>query len=211
MGLLAWLGLGRPKEDPQLAGLRAQERGLRESTREAEETLAASELDHRLLLEVARTLRPGMGLQEAGEAVLRILGGPLELATYFVASVDWDRDGLAFPVFLEGGRLRRHPMETYSQSKGLTGLAMERREPLYVRALQPEGLALGAILSKAEAATGLIPQTWFGVPLAVETHEGGRPFGLVAYQVAPEDGFGPRRREMLERVARLLALAGVPR
>lgn len=211
MGLLTWLGFGRPPEDPRLEALRAQEAGLRQATREAEVALAASELDHRLLLEAARTLQPGMGLQEGGEVLLRILGAPLELATFFVAQVDWARDSLTFPVFLEGGRLRRHPMEVFSENKGLTGLAMERNQPLYIRALSPEGLALGAILSRAEAATGLIPQTWFGVPLALDTVDEGRPFGLVAFQVGPEDGFSPRRQEMLVRAARLLALAGAPR
>lgn len=210
MGLRTWLGLEGPPEDPKLPGLRAQEAQLREATREAELALAASELDHRLLLEVAQSLRPGMGLQEAGELVLKILGPALDMPTFFVAQVDWNRNCLSFPVFLEGGRLRRHPVEIYSENKGLTGLAMERREPLYIRSLDPEGIALGAILSKAEAATGLIPQTWFGVPLGLETVDGGRPFGLVAFQVAPVDGLSPRRREMLVRVARLLALAGVP-
>ena len=210
MGLRAWLGLGGPPRDPNLAALQGQEAGLKLATREAELALEASELDHRLLLEAARTLRQGQGLQAAGEALLRILQGPLDLATFYVAHVDWAQDRLSFPVFLEGGRLRRHPIESYSSNKGLTGLTMERGQPLYVRALEPEGRALGAILSRAEAATGLIPQTWFGVPLALEGYDGGRPFGLVAYQVTPEDGFPPRRRELLERLARLLALAGRP-
>ena len=211
MGLRAWLGLGRGPEDPRLPSLRAQEAGLRLAAQEAEEALEAMELDQRLLLAAACALRPGMGLQEAGETLLRLLGAPLGLATFYVAQVDWAQDRLTFPVFLEGGRLRRHPVEVYSASKGLTGLAMERNEPLYIKSLSPEGLALGARLSRAEEATGLIPQTWYGVPLALETVDGGRPFGLVAFQIDPEDGFPPRRREMLGRLARLVALAGAPR
>jgi hypothetical protein len=179
--------------------------------REAEATQAAIELENRLLFEAARILKPGAGLQAAGSALLQLIQEPLEIATFFIAQVDWERDLMDYPIFLEGGRLRRHPLEVYSKNKGITGLAIDKGEPLYVRALDPEGMALGAILSRAEAATGLIPQTWFGVPLSRPEVDGGRPFGLVAFQVFPEDGFSPRRRELLERLARLLSLTlGAP-
>jgi hypothetical protein len=209
VSLLQRLGLGGRPEDPRLAALRDQEAGLLASLKEAEAALTETELENGLLMEAARCLKPGMGLQAAGEALLTLIREPLEIATFFVAQVDWQRDLMDFPIFLEGGRLRRHPIETYSTTKGLTGLTMERGEPLYIRALDPEGIALGAILSRAEAATGLIPQTWYGVPLSRADVDGGRAFGLVAFQVFPEDGFSPRRRELLDRFARLLALAGV--
>ncbi|HJV90630.1 MAG TPA: hypothetical protein VJ623_10025 [Holophagaceae bacterium] len=211
MSFLARLGLGRRPEDPRVVAMGEQEAGLQEVLREAEATLAELELENGILLEAARVLKPGMGLQAAGAALLELIREPLEIATYFIARVDWERDQTDYPIFLEGGRLRRHPVEPYSRRKGITGLAIDKREPLYVRALDPEGIALGAILSRAEAATGLIPQTWFGVPLARPDLDEGRPFGLVAFQVFPEDGFSPRRRELLERLARLLSLThGAP-
>ncbi|HJV23027.1 MAG TPA: GAF domain-containing protein [Holophagaceae bacterium] len=211
MSFLARLGLGRRPEDPRVEALGEQEAGLLAVLKEAEATLAELELENGILLEAARALKPGMGLQAAGSALLDLIREPLGIATYFIARVDWEADVTDFPIFLEGGRLRRHPLQPYSGRKGLTGLAIEKREPIYVRALDPEGIAMGAILSRAEAATGLIPQTWFGVPLARPDLDGGRPFGLVAFQVFPEDGFSPRRRELLERLARLLALTyGAP-
>jgi len=206
VSFLERLGLGGRAEDPRLVALVDQEADLLATLKEAEATLAEIELENRLLFEAARVLKPGAGLQAAGTALLRLIQEPLGIATFFVAHVDWERDLMAYPIFLEGGKLRRHPLETYSKNKGITGLAIEKREPLYVRALDPEGIALGAILSRAEAATGLIPQSWFGVPLARPDWDGGRPFGLVAFQVFPEDGFSPRRRELLERMARLLSL-----
>lgn len=210
MSFLGRLGLGGKAEDPRLMELQDQEADFRATLKEAEATLSEIELENRLLFEAARILKPGMGLQAAGTALLDLVREPLEIATYFIATVDWERDLIDYPVFLEGGRLRRHPLEVYSKSKGITGLAIEQRTPLYVRALDPEGIALGAILSRAEAATGLIPQSWFGIPLARPDFEDGRPFGLVAFQVFPEDGFGPRRQELLERMARLLSLTRGP-
>ncbi len=211
MSFLGILGLGGKGEDPRLVALKAQEADFLATLKEAEVTLAQTELENRLLLEAARILKPSMGLQAAGLALLELIREPLEIATYFVALVDKERDLIDYPVFLEGGRLRRHPIEVYSKNKGITGVAIDKQEPVYVRALDPEGIALGAILSRAEAATGLIPQTWFGVPLSRPDLEGGRPFGLVAFQVFPEDGFSPRRRELLERLARLLSLTqGAP-
>ncbi len=206
MSFLGRFGLGGKAEDPRLAALKDQESDLLATLKEAEATLADIELENRLLFEAARILKPGMGLQAAGTALLDLIREPLEIATFYVAAVDWERDLIDYPVFLEGGRLRRHPMEIYSKNKGITGVAIERGEPLYVRALDPEGIALGAILSRAEAATGLIPQSWLGIPLAHAEGGEARPFGLVAFQVFPEDGFGPRRRELLERMARLLCL-----
>ncbi len=208
MSFLERFGLGGRPEDPRLAALREQEAGLLASVKEAEATLVETELENGLLIETARGLKPGMGMQAAGELLLGLIREPLQIATYFVAQVDRERDLMEFPIFLEGGRLRRHPVECFSKTRGLTGLAMDQREPLYIRALDPEGIALGAILSRAEAATGLIPQTWFGVPLSRPEVDGGRPYGLVAFQVFPKDGFSLRRRELLERLARLLSLAG---
>ena len=210
MSLLGRLGLGGRPEDPRLANLRDQEVGLMVSLKEAEATLAETELENGLLIAAARTLKPGMELAAAGGALLTLIREPLQIATFFVARVDWEGDLLEFPIFLEGGRLRRHPLEIFSKNRGLTGVAMDKGEPLYIRALLPDGLAMGAILSRAEAATGLIPQTWFGVPLSRPDVNGGRPFGLVAFQVFPEDGFSLRRQELLQRLARLLALAVRP-
>lgn len=204
MGLKDWFGLGPAREDEGLAALEAQASDLRALVVAAEAELAAAELEARLLGEAAAGLRPGMSLQEAGETLLALLQSPLELATFFIARVDLEADLVHFPVFFEGGRLRRHAPSPYASAKGLTGRALERGEPLYVRDMVPEGLALGAQLSRAEEVTGLIPQTWFGIPL-----EGpdARPTCLVAFQVFPRDGFGPGRRAFLQRMARLLQLA----
>jgi hypothetical protein len=204
MGLRGWLGLGPAREDAELAALETQASDLRALVVAAESELAEAELEARLLGEAAARLRPGMGLQQAGETLLELLRGPLELATFFIARVDAEADLVHFPVFFEGGRIRRHAPTPYASAKGLTGKALESGSPLYVRDMVPEGIALGALLSRAEEVTGLIPQTWFGIPMG---HPDAPPACLVAFQVFPRDGFSASRRAFLQRMARLLQLA----
>lgn len=204
MGLLKWLGGTGSEQDPELAPLAGQVHGLRTQVEGAEREMAALELEMRLLGEACQRLRRGMDLQQGGEALLDLLQGPLELATFYVSRFDPVERALHFPVYFEGGRLRRHGSVSLRTHKGLTGRALESREPLYVRDMTPEGVALGAQLSRAEEITGIIAQTWYGIPMSLG---GGEPLAFTAFQVAPRDGFPESRRAFLQRIARLLALA----
>lgn len=204
MGLRDWFRSGPAGEDPELEALASQAADLRALVEASERDLAASELESRLFGEATRRFRPGMDLPTAGETLLDILQEPLELSTFFVAKIDFEADLFAFPVFFEGGRVRKHASSPYSQGKGITGRTLESGHPLYIRDMIPEGVALGAMLSKAEEITGLIAQTWYGVPLGLPEQ---KPRVLVAFQVFPRDGFSEQRRAFLQRMTRLLALA----
>ncbi len=204
MGLKDWFRPSPVGEDPQLQALAKQVADLRTLVELSERDLASAELETRLLGEVAGHLWPGMTLQAAGEAILDLLREPFELATFFIAKVDFEQDLIYFPVFFEGGRLRRHAPSPYSSGKGLTGRALELKEPLYVRDMIPEGLALGALLSRAEEVTGLIAATWYGIPIPGAASQ---PTVLIAFQVFPRDGFPDSRRAFLQRMAKLLGLA----
>jgi hypothetical protein len=204
MGLKDWFRSSPEGEDPHLLALATQVADLRAQVELSERDLAGAELETSLLGSVAGQLRPGMTLQGAGEVMLELLKDPLELATFFVARVDFEQDLTHFPVFFEGGRLRRHAPTPFSTGKGLTGRALELNEPLYIRDMIPEGIALGALLSRAEEVTGLIAATWYGIPIHGSSAQ---PAVLVAFQVFPRDGFSESRRAFLQRMAKLLGLA----
>lgn len=172
---------------------------LRELARHMDEDLA-------MLTGTLRALQPGMAPGDLAEALHRSCYRHLGLASCFLALMDWEQDCLTFPFYHEGGRNRRQSSRALSTSPGLTGLVLHRCEPLYVRTLD-EGRDRGTILSNAEAESGLVPQTWFGVPLGADPAWGPRPFGVLSFQSFQPDAFSPSRRALMEALAGVLAFA----
>lgn len=157
--------------------------------------------DRLLLLRVVEELRPGMEPRALAEVLLDICFKPLGLASLYLALVDWEADTLLFPIYHEGGRLRNQPVRPFSQHAGLTGKAVMAGTPLYIRSLE-EARDAGAIFSEAERVSGLVPQSWYGVPLG-----SGPCFGLVSYQSFQQDAFPDSRRRLMDAMAAVLALA----
>ncbi len=164
--------------------------------------------DRLLLMRVALELKPGMEPKAAGEVLLDICFKPLGLASLFLALIDWDHDRINFPIYHEGGRLRNQPERSFSgdQGGGLTGKAVRSGIPLYIRTLE-EARNAGAIFSEAERISGLVPQSWYGVPLGQSTAEPGRGFGLLSFQSFHPDAFSESRRRLMDAMAAILALA----
>lgn len=162
--------------------------------------------DRLLLMRAALELRPGMEPKAAGQALLDIAFKPLGLASFFLALIDWEKDRIAFPIYHEGGRLRNQLERKFvgEHEGGLTGKAVRAEAPLYIRTLE-EGRDAGAIFSEAERISGLVPQSWYGVPLGLGT--GKRPFGLVSFQSFHPDAFSESRRRLMDAMAAILALA----
>jgi transcriptional regulator with GAF, ATPase, and Fis domain len=125
---------------------------------------------------------------------------PLGLACFYVARADWERDQLQFILYHEGGRFRDHPSRSLSSRAGLSERVLSDRRPLYIRTME-EGLASGSLLTAAEQATGLIPHSWYGVPLGW----GPRPWGLMSFQSFQTDAFSERRRRVMDGLAALLS------
>lgn len=164
--------------------------------------------DRLLLTRAALELKPGLEPKAAGEVLLDICFKPLGLASLFLALIDWDQDRITFPIYHEGGRLRNQPERTFSaeQGGGLTGKAVRAGAPLYIRTLE-EARDAGAIFSEAERISGLVPQSWYGVPLGLSTGASSRAFGLVSFQSFHPDAFPESRRRLMEAMAAILALA----
>ncbi len=164
--------------------------------------------DRLLLLRAALELKPGLEPKAAGEVLLDICFKPLGLASLFLAIIDWERDRIAFPIYHEGGRLRNQPEGEFSgkQSGGLTGKAVRAGAPFYIKTLE-EGRNAGAIFSEAERISGLVPQSWYGVPLGVGTGATGQAFGLVSFQSFHPDAFPESRRRLMDAMAAILALS----
>lgn len=194
---------------PEEASLRAELAALREETGalrgEAEglrELVRHLDGDRALLLAAVARLEPRMPHPRLGELMHDLVFRPFDLASFYVAVMDWERDLLSFPYYHEGGRSRNHPSRCLSANPGLTGKALELGQSLYTRTLE-EAEALGALLTEAEKGSGLIPASWYGVPLG----HGGRPLGLVSFQSFQRDAFPDSRRDLLDALSLLLGRA----
>lgn len=192
-------------ERARRAELEAAERtsrleGLQELVRHLDE-------DHEMLLKAAQLFRPGMDPKLLGQALLDICFKPLSLASCYMALVDWDTDRIQFPIYHEGGRLRNQATRPFSESGGgLTLKAMQSGAPLYIHTLD-EGREAGAIFSEAERVSGLVPQSWYGVPLGLGEGWGERPFGLISYQSFQREAFPDSRRRLMDALSAHVALA----
>ena len=74
------------------------------------------------------------------------------------------------------------------------------RQAIYIRTLEA-GRAAGSLLTAAEEATGLIPHSWYGVPLGW----GPRPAGLVSFQSFHTDAFSESRRRVMDALGALIS------
>ena len=187
------------RED-RLRQLEEENRALRNRMAETQELVRHLDEDRDLLLGAAKRLRPGLSPRELGEALMEVCFKPLGLACFYVALADWDNDQLQFVFYHEGGRLRQHPSRRLSERAGLSERVLSGPRAIYIRTME-EGQAAGSLLTAAEQATGLIPHSWYGIPLGT----GGRPVGLVSFQSFQTDAFSESRRGVMDALAALLS------
>lgn len=174
---------------------------LKSERTELQELSHHQELDRELVLRVVETLRPGMDVKSLGKAFCETVFRPLELASFYIAQVDRERGILSFPTYHEGGALRIYADRNYNVEAGLTGPTIESGKPLYIRSAE-EGLNKGAVFSAAEQVSGLVPQSWYGVPFGF----GERCHGLASYQCFQKDGFNESARRLMDALTVILAL-----
>jgi hypothetical protein len=186
--------------EEQLGQVRAERNQLLARLEETQELVRHLDQERDLLLEALAQMRPGFGPKDLGEILMGICFKPLGLACFYVARADWERDQLQFILYHEGGRFRDHPSRSLSSRAGLSERVLSDRRPLYIRTME-EGLASGSLLTAAEQATGLIPHSWYGVPLGW----GPRPWGLMSFQSFQTDAFSERRRRVMDGLAALLS------
>lgn len=205
---MSFLFGGKDKQ-PTTEEFHARIRGLEEELaaaqgafRDTQELAKHLDADRELLLRAVERIRPGLGRLELAETLLELTFRPLELCSFYVATMDWAKLQLVWVAYHEGGRLRHPGPRDYTTEGGLTGKAIAARAPLYIRTLE-EAKAQGAVFSEAEKVSGLVPQSWYGIPLTT----GGRPFGLVAFQSFQPDTFSEGRLRVFDALAALLSRA----
>jgi hypothetical protein len=188
------------EREERLHRMEADLRVLQTRLEETQELVRHLDEDRDLLLGALERLRPGMPIRELSEALLEVCFKRLGLACFYVALANWPEDRLEFALYHEGGRARNHPSRRLSDRAGLSERVLSSRRPLYIRTLE-EGHAAGSLLTPAEQATGLIPHSWYGVPLGRE----GRPAGLVSFQSFQTDAFSDSRRRVMDGLGALLS------
>lgn len=194
-----------PKPPPAVS---ASEAEGREQVRiqDLNELIRHVDEDRALLTGALRVLHPGMAPGELAAALFNLCQRPLGLASFFLALADWMHDELHFPYYYEGGRVRIPANRSLSASPGLTGETLKRGRSVYVKTLA-EGRSLGVVLSQAEQDSGLVPQSWLGIPLGADPAWGERPFGVVSFQSFQSDAFTPSRLRLMEALGETLAFA----
>ncbi len=175
---------------------------LRNEMEEIQELMRHLDQEKGLLLMALERLRPGMDHRVLADTLLDLTFRPLNLASFYVAIADYPADLLHWVIYHEGGRARNTPSRSMSDDGGLTAKAILAHQPLYIRTLE-EAKAEGAVFSEAERISGLVPQSWYGIPLGW----GERPFGLVSFQSFQPDAFSMDTRRMMDALANLLAMA----
>lgn len=175
---------------------------LDREVQELRELVGHQDGDRLLLHGAARWIRPGMAPGELALGVFERCFRAFDLASFYVALMNWERDRLSFLLYHEGGRSRPHPARRLSENPGLTGQALRLGGPLYIRTTE-EAERRGAVFTEAEKGSGLVPASWYGVPLGLPE----RPLGLLSFQSFQPDAFSLQRRETMDALGAMLGLA----
>lgn len=160
------------------------------------------ETDWGLLLQAASCLRPGISRWVLAEVLRGVAFRRLHLASLYLTIVDWERDMLHSVYCHEAGRAREYPSRRLSDRPGLSGRVILDGQPIYTRNLDEAG-NLGVIFNEAAIKSGLIPQSFYGIPMSC----GERPFGMVGFLGFSEDAFPEPTRRLMDALAGLMTLA----
>lgn len=197
----------QPSAEAQLARIETLEReleGAKNVLGDVQELGRHLDAERGILLKAVEVLAPGKSPRELAEGLLELCFRPLDLAAFYVVTVDWEQDLMVWVIHHEGGRIRTRVSRPFSTEGGITAQAIRARKPLYTASYE-EARVLGAILSEAERLSGLIPQSWYGVPLGW----GEQWFGLVSFQSFQPQAFSEGRRKVFDALGALLARAMV--
>ncbi len=188
------------EREERLQKLEAENRAIQSRLEGTQELVRHLDRDRDLLLNALEHMRPGGTDQALAQILFDVSFKPLGLACFYVAVADWDQDQLRFVLYHEGGRARNHPSRRLSDRAGLSERVLAGRRAVYIRTME-EGHAAGSLLTAAEQATGLIPHSWYGVPLGW----GSRPAGLVSFQSFQTDAFSEERRRVMDALVALMS------
>ena len=190
--------------DPALPGA-ARSAGRSELDRLRAEVAERDE-DKKIALEALRVLKPGVEPKILCGLILDACQGSFGISTFYLALVEYSQDRLTFPFYSEGGKARNITPRVFSRFGGLTTRVLAERGPLYFpeKRLQDDA---GAVYTDAERITGLIPESWYGLPLGVGPGWPEPPFGVLSFQSFSPEAFSRSRREVFDMLGAALALA----
>lgn len=191
------------RREARMASLRRDLEDIQARRRTVAELQTGLAEEQALLAKAIATLRSGAPWEETGDLVRQLCFRPFELSAFFLARMSWEDGWLHFPFFFEVSRARLEPSRRLADQPGLTGRALELRRPLYL-ATKEETFGAGAVLTDAEKSTGLLSQSWFGVPLAGA--DPGRPAGVMGFQSFQAHAFPESRRRLMAALAAITAL-----
>ena len=175
---------------------------LLEKLRNEGDILRSIESEMTLLRNAIDALRPWETRQRLAESLRELVFRAFDLSGFSVLEVDETAKRITCLHYFEAGTARHYAPRDYEKDPGLSGCVIHQRRSLYLRTLA-EAEALGAVHSPPELATGLVPSTYYGIPLFAET----RIIGVLAFMSYPQDDFAPSRRILMDSLGRLLANA----
>ena len=208
MGLLGF-GSADPGSTPVADRLKVLENQAQEEVRKLDALRAdvgERDEDRRLLMAAVHALQPGLGPKRLGQILLELCLQPFDLYTYYVALADYPADRISFPFYFEGGKARRLGAERLSGFVGLTTKTMALGKSVYFATLEAQ-MVVGVVFTEAERITGLIPETWYGVPLGMGAGWEAKPFGLLSFQGFQQDAFSESRRNVMDALGSIMAFA----
>ncbi len=175
---------------------------LLERLRNEADCLRSIESEMTLLRSAIEALCPWKTRQQLAESLRELVFRAFDLSGISVLEVDETAKRINCLHYFEAGAARHYPPRDYEMDPGLSGCVIQQRRSLYLRTTA-ESEALGAVQSPPELATGLVPSTYYGIPLFEET----RIIGVLAFMSYPQDDFSPSRRILMDSLGRLLANA----
>jgi len=125
-----------------------------------------------VLNELSQALTATLNVEEVLNETYRGVSRLLDTTNLYVALYHPEQDQVSFPLYAEGGRVRRLD-ERRQAGKGLTEYVIRTREPLLVKENLDQWLEGQGI-----EAVGRDAQSWLGVPMAL----GERVIGVIAVQ-----------------------------
>jgi len=175
---------------------------LLEKLRNEADVLRSIESEMTLLRSAIEVLCPWKTRQQLAESLRELVFRAFDLSGFSVLGVDETAKRIICLHYFEAGTARHYPPRDYEKDPGLSGCVIQQRRSLYLRTIA-ESEALGAVHSPPELATGLVPSTYYGIPLFADASV----IGVLAFMSYPQDDFAPSRRILMDSLGRLLANA----
>ena len=150
---------------------------------------------------ISSTLPPKVGGEEGGDLLDLIhhqVSRVMDATNLYIALYDGDKDWVSFPLYVEGGQVRRHS-QGRKAGRGLTEYIIRSRQPL----LLPDDVD-GRMQELGIEVIGTSAKSWLGVPMIA----GDEVLGVIAVQsYTTENVYDEEHLNLLPTIAAQAAIA----